>query len=170
MTDFVTLTCLSCGGKLQVTNDIERFACSYCGTEHVVRRSGGLVSLAPVIESLGKVQTGVDKTASELAIRRLREDIKGLKSKLERIELQQGNKTASGIFIAFLGVVSLFVQYLVQYLFSGLGFLVFGLLCIAIGVWMAVSGRKKSDEERKLAQAIKEKQSQLNQHESIVGQ
>ncbi|MFL7795121.1 MAG: hypothetical protein AB8I69_23480 [Anaerolineae bacterium] len=30
--DSITLTCPSCGGKLQVTNDIDRFACTHCGT------------------------------------------------------------------------------------------------------------------------------------------
>jgi DNA-directed RNA polymerase subunit RPC12/RpoP len=50
MADFVTLTCPSCGEKLQITSDLERFACMYCGREHLVKRSGGVVSLVPVIE------------------------------------------------------------------------------------------------------------------------
>lgn len=86
--DFVTLSCPSCGGKLQITADIERFACSYCGTEHIVRRSGGIISLAPVVEGLKKVQTGVDKTASELAIQRLTREI----AELERYYSQLYNK------------------------------------------------------------------------------
>src|SRR3990172_2505499 len=80
MTDFVTLTCPSCGGSLQITNDIERFACAHCGTEHIVKRGGGVVSLTPVIERLAKVQIGVDKTASELAIKRLQEEIQAIQS------------------------------------------------------------------------------------------
>jgi len=50
VTDFVTLTCPSCGGKLQITQDIDHFACAHCGTEHTVRRSGGTISLAPGIQ------------------------------------------------------------------------------------------------------------------------
>ncbi len=68
MADFVTLSCPSCGGKLQVTNDIDRFACGYCGQEHAVNRSGGMVFLKPVVDELRKVQSGVDKTAAEMAI------------------------------------------------------------------------------------------------------
>lgn len=78
MADFVTLTCPSCGGKLTITNDIERFACAHCGNEHVVNRSGYVVSLAPVVDELKKVQAGVDKTASELAIQRLTQEIEEL--------------------------------------------------------------------------------------------
>lgn len=37
MPDFVTLSCPTCGGQLQITKDIERFACGHCGNEHIVR-------------------------------------------------------------------------------------------------------------------------------------
>ena len=40
MLDFVTLTCPSCGGKLQIDNNVELFTCGYCGSEHVVNRGG----------------------------------------------------------------------------------------------------------------------------------
>jgi len=78
MEKFLTLTCPSCGGKLQITQDVDRFACSYCGVEHIVKRGGGIVSIAPVIESLKRVQEGTDKTASELAIVRLQKEIQSL--------------------------------------------------------------------------------------------
>jgi len=75
MNDFVTLTCPSCGGKLQITNDIEQFVCGHCGNEHIVRRSGGIIAVAPLIEGIKKVQAGTDKTASELGIKRLKEEL-----------------------------------------------------------------------------------------------
>ncbi|MFN3980148.1 MAG: hypothetical protein ACK4SA_07185 [Caldilinea sp.] len=70
MADFVSLTCPACNGKLQIGKDLDRFAGGYCGTEFVVNR-GGVVSLSPVVEGLKRVEKGVDKTASELAIARL---------------------------------------------------------------------------------------------------
>ena len=79
MTDFITLTCPSCGGQLQITNDIEVFACAHCGTQHVVRRSGGIVSLKPV-------EGWLQKTASELAISRLEREIAELESQIEPLE------------------------------------------------------------------------------------
>lgn len=78
MADFITLTCPNCGGRLEITNDVDRFACAYCGVEHLVRRGGGIVTLAPVLEGLRDVQAGVNRTASELAIRRLDGEINHL--------------------------------------------------------------------------------------------
>lgn len=60
---FVTLACPSCGGKLNVTNDVDRFACGYCGAEHIVRRGGGIVSLAPILGSLERIEANVARIA-----------------------------------------------------------------------------------------------------------
>jgi DNA-directed RNA polymerase subunit RPC12/RpoP len=83
MADFVTLSCPSCGGKLEITDDVERFACAHCGREHIVKRSGGIVSLSPVVDAIRQVGIGVDKTAAELAIVRLKTEI----SELQRQKL-----------------------------------------------------------------------------------
>lgn len=96
MPDFVLLTCPSCGSKLQITDDIDRFACNYCGNELIVKRGGGITSLKPVIDSIKNVQKGVDKTASELAIKRLEKEIAELKKqknyKLVLEELYESTK------------------------------------------------------------------------------
>ncbi len=78
MSDFITLTCPNCGGRLEITNDVDRFACAYCGAEHLVRRGGGIVTLAPVLDGLRDVQVGVNRAASELAIHRLETEINRL--------------------------------------------------------------------------------------------
>ncbi len=94
MSDFVTLSCPSCGGKLQITNDIERFACGYCGKEHIVKRGGGIVTLSPVVDGLKRIQAGTDKTASELAILRLNNEIAEIEKSMNdlflRLELNAG--------------------------------------------------------------------------------
>ena len=78
MPEFFSISCPSCGQKLQVGNDIERFACGYCGNELIVKRGGGIVSLSPVIEGIKRVQVGVDRTAAELAIQRIKEEIRDM--------------------------------------------------------------------------------------------
>ena len=45
MGDYVSLTCPSCGGKLHVSTAIDRFACAYCGNEHIVKRGDGIILL-----------------------------------------------------------------------------------------------------------------------------
>lgn len=119
MPDFFTLTCPSCGGRLQIGNDVERFACGYCGGEHVVKRGGGIVSLAPVIDEIKKVQTGVDKTASELAIARLTPEIEKIKKMPKQVQELEYNydrkKYDGGEFggVAFMerGIAHLFVDH-----------------------------------------------------------
>jgi hypothetical protein len=44
----ISLTCPSCGHKLQITDEISRFACATCGNECLVIRGGGIVYLKPV--------------------------------------------------------------------------------------------------------------------------
>ena len=100
--DFVTLTCPSCGGELQVTNDIDRFACAYCGVEHFVRRGGGIVSLSPVLDRLAKVETEVNKTASDLAIMKLTEEIEEL-----QVEISKATPGSMIVTYIILGVVAL---------------------------------------------------------------
>jgi ribosomal protein S27AE len=84
--DFVTLSCPSCGGKLELSQEIDRFVCAHCGTEHIVRRAGGIIALKPVVDEIGKVRVGVDKTASELAIIRLKGEIAQLNQALQELQ------------------------------------------------------------------------------------
>jgi ribosomal protein S27E len=87
--DFITLSCPNCGGKLEITPDMERFACKFCSTEHLVRRTGGAVSLAPVVEGLKRVETkfdqvlsGSDRIAAEQTIQRLKNETGSLEQKI----------------------------------------------------------------------------------------
>ena len=85
MSDFITLSCPSCGAKLEITQDINRFACSSCGREHIVNRSGGIVALSPVVDAINQVKSGVDKTAAELALERISKEIEALIAEKNRI-------------------------------------------------------------------------------------
>jgi DNA-directed RNA polymerase subunit RPC12/RpoP len=98
MADFVTLTCLSCGGKLEITKDIDRFACGYCGNEQIVKRSGGIVSLALIADDIKSMKTGVDKTAAELAIPRIKKEIEELESfySLKKYQILSSQVETSG--------------------------------------------------------------------------
>ena len=88
MRDFVTLSCPTCGGKLEITNNINQFACAHCGNEHVVIRTGGLIALEPIEMDIKKIQVSTDLTASELAIKRLTDEIWRLKEEF-RIFLEE---------------------------------------------------------------------------------
>ncbi len=48
--DFISLSCPSCGGPLQVGKDVATFVCPYCGQKHMVREATG----AALIEAHGR--------------------------------------------------------------------------------------------------------------------
>lgn len=82
---FIPLTCKNCGGKLEIYDDMDRFACGYCGTELAVERRGGTVSLKAISEAIQKVQAGTDKTAAELAIVRYENELKDLRTQRDAV-------------------------------------------------------------------------------------
>jgi len=134
MLDFITLTCPSCGGKLKITEDIERFACAHCGTEHLVKRSGGIVALKPVFVSMSK---GVDNTASELALVRLDKEIDIVQKKLAEMNslLNEHKMDAK----AYKSRKSVYTVIGVILLISGIA-LVTLTECISLGVFAIAAG------------------------------
>ena len=109
----IVLKCASCGAKLEVTQNMNRFACGYCGIEQMVERRGGVVALKPVIDAIARVQTGTDKTAAELALRRLKEELDGIlykqnevayyaKSQIARLKKIGSSFIGFGILLGFL--------------------------------------------------------------------
>ncbi len=117
--DFITLSCPNCGGSLAITQDIERFACRYCGYEHIVRRSGGVVSLEPVMQVMGQIHASVnqvslgmdrigisaEKQAAEQAIIRLNQEIEDINKQLVQLRSAKESTIGAGIFMIALALV-----------------------------------------------------------------
>lgn len=49
--NFITLTCPQCGGRLQVAPNADQAQCTQCGTSHLVSRGGGVLALQPLIHA-----------------------------------------------------------------------------------------------------------------------
>jgi len=111
---YISLNCASCGAKLDVYEDMERFSCSYCGTELIVQRRGGTVALKAVTEAIRKVQIGTDKTAAELAIPRLEIELEEARRKTNKAfgdEFSDANVGCGcGALLAVIGSVQLIAQ------------------------------------------------------------
>lgn len=91
----VKLSCKSCGAKLELTDDIDRFTCAHCGSEWLVNRSGGIISLKALEENLEKVERHTEATskhteiiADEIRIKRIREMIPELHLKKMMLNLK----------------------------------------------------------------------------------
>jgi ribosomal protein S27AE/cytochrome c-type biogenesis protein CcmH/NrfF len=74
----VSLRCPRCGANLSIGKTADIFACGYCGASVKVERSGNIIALRLLTDAMSSVQRGTDRTAAELAIRRLSEELKAL--------------------------------------------------------------------------------------------
>lgn len=84
----VNLKCLNCGGVLEIDVDMERFACGYCGSQQMVQRRGGTVALRPVVDAVARIQVGTDKTAAELALVRLGQELAQAQARLASVDAE----------------------------------------------------------------------------------
>lgn len=102
MLETINLKCANCGSNLEVKAETETFACGYCGVSQIVERHGGTISLKVLTDSISKVQIGTDKTAAELAIRRMKEEISEIDIIFRQINARMSKEKtdSSGMFIA----------------------------------------------------------------------
>jgi hypothetical protein len=193
MPDFISLSCPSCGAKLQVTEDLDRFACSHCGNEMAVARQGGIVTLKPVTEGLERIRSGTDKTASELAIVRLDKEIEQLEashnscvSRLDYIQKMRKEKRAKGVKYAIIVcasamlIGSCFLCYSTGYdnprgVLITLGILTIGGGIAGASAIIVLSRRDNLTEDVEIARKmtalesqLKDKSEQIKKHRDIV--
>ncbi len=67
----IAMGCPNCGASLEITSDLETFACAYCGSTIKVTRHGGTVSLNQIEQAINGIKTSTDRIAAELALKRL---------------------------------------------------------------------------------------------------
>jgi hypothetical protein len=71
MADLITLTCPTCGGNLQVTNDVDRFVCAHCGNAHVIDPGVRVESLAGELDQM-RLTMDIRQAEDSLAVLRKR--------------------------------------------------------------------------------------------------
>lgn len=186
--DFITLACPNCGGKLQITPDIERFACQYCGYEHIVRRSGGIVSLEPVMQMMGQLNTNIDRVdsninrisghaerqASEAAIVRLKEEIDELIKASGKADDSKRNIWLTALFFAWPAVSGIIIGFAEEGVDSDIqhiafivgGIFIFFTVMLIVAAIAQTAGVNKKNQQR--SQQIAQKQAELAHHYQVV--
>ena len=178
----ITLSCPSCGAKLDISPNLDRFACAFCGQEHIVNRTGGTISLSPVVEAIHQVKTGVDKTAAELAIVRLQKEISNLLVERQNLPLRFPPPFVHIKFYASVFLGAFFILVSVVFLkaaddFSVLAVsFIIGVILLFIGVppFTQLSEKKHVWEESiavrsdEVDEQIKEKQIELIRNQDLV--
>ncbi len=191
MDEIIALKCNSCGSKLEIYTDMETFCCGHCGTEHIVKRRGGTVSLH-LAEAVKKIQVNTNKTAAELAIPRLEKELALLKSNLNQMIAQNEvnrstAKSTTELSTASIGCIAFILFFCgIPYLLPGTqsGGITFGRILIIIVVVIASTalflwaldlnkqskGKKFQDDPRigTVSLQIQETERQLEENYKIV--
>ncbi len=74
--EIIEMTCKNCGGKLTITKDSDQVICQHCGSEYLISFSENAISIKNLSEGIKGVQKSTDKTASELALKRIDNQLK----------------------------------------------------------------------------------------------
>ncbi len=85
MSNLITLTCPSCGGQLEVTNDVDRFVCAHCGNAHLIDPSERAAALTKEVDQL-RLKMDIRQVEDDLATLRERQSTIEAKLKAERDE------------------------------------------------------------------------------------
>jgi hypothetical protein len=146
------LRCPGCGAGLKFDQSIDTFACVYCGASIKVDRGDGIVSLRLLTDAMLGVQRGTDRTAAELAIRRLSDELRALENQKE--ELRSSSQALASAWDQRMKAVSkqdyvlpLFAVYVVTSF-------VIALVVRGIDGWLAPKGLSLPSPYREIEWAI----------------
>jgi len=162
----ISLKCVSCGAGLEIGQDTNDFACGYCGTQQLVERGGGIVSLRRIEDTLDDVKLGTNRAASQLALTRLKADAAAICAQRDsqirtlRAADERSNKLIGWGIIA--GTIAAIVMY---------GW--WSIPIVAGGIYfVARSAKSVSGDIKKIAAAAEVKleplQSQIARHQKII--
>jgi hypothetical protein len=143
----VLLSCPTCGNKLQATADVDRFTCAACGNEFVIRRGDGTVSVAPLVAEMKDVHQAVDRTAAELAMIRLQQELTGLEARRGKARGDFARRFRSFGLVPVIAVVLILAPCPVRSLFSIGGIPIGGILLpvwVVAFVWLFARSQQQS--------------------------
>ena len=146
----ILLECPNCGAQLQITDDLDRFACAHCSTSILVHREGGTVSLRRMEAVLHQVRDSTEKTAAELAIARYEKELAGVQALYE--ELDSRNSSTVGVAFGAGVILALLGAYFIYETSGESPFPYAFLLAGLYGVWHAIVVAQNSPASRLLPQ------------------
>jgi ribosomal protein S27E len=150
---FIKLKCENCGSGLDVYDDMDRFACGYCGTEMAVQRRGGTIVLQPVTDAVRKPQLSPDNPSRELTLIHLKEEAETLSKRCEALLSDRAEQKKRGFII---GAALLLVGFVVV----RTGFSFIGGLAILLAGIFTISYVRRHDKT--VMQNVRELQNKLD--------
>jgi len=142
----LSLKCSNCGGDLNIGPDVEHFACGYCGSSQVVHRDGGIITLKAVESAIAKVQLGADRTAAELAVRRLKDDLNEVNKQVRQIvQANIAEKERSQALLAKAAALVGIIPFLWILFYSTGWAVLWAAVVFAITLYLMVQSRSRID-------------------------
>lgn len=182
MTVLINLTCPSCGGKLQIPSDIERFACGNCGTELIVQRSGGVVTLA-MIECVFKTKAAdvekpgfekiIEKVDDIVSVKDSESELLKLKKEIDLLTYKKNNLKGGFLFGPI--VLGILTVYMFINIFSGEFIGTFTVVTLICGTLCYIGFRKyikvtndNNNQKIRIDKLISEKEKEYSKRLSSV--
>jgi len=178
MIEVTALACTKCGSQLEIPLGIDRFACSHCGVQHSVNRGGGIISIEPIIDGLDNIREGTDRTASELAIKRLNKDKEELRRMIQFLESEwrrTARDIAAGAVAVTLGFLSVIGAIATDRSVVNMAplLMLFALIAFGAGIYLLVTGWRDRNELQPQIDSQKRQYKQISveiqHHKKIVG-
>jgi ribosomal protein S27AE len=109
----ISLKCSNCGANLAIRSDVENLACGHCGASQVVEREGGAIYLRQMAKGISEVTIGTSKTAAELALVRLDQELKDIERRYNAQQLRHDSRrNQNGIpFLIGVGIAIILPAY-----------------------------------------------------------
>lgn len=90
--NLISLKCSNCSANLELSDKLNRFICNYCGTEQLLVHGTDGYSFQRLEQKLENIEKVAEKSAAELALKRLREDLQLKMVQINAIIEDKGTK------------------------------------------------------------------------------
>jgi hypothetical protein len=147
MSNLITLTCPSYGGRLEVTNNTERYVCAHCGNAHIVDPGVRAESLAGEVEQV-RLRMDIRQVEEDLSMLRKRQA--ELRTMLASYDRDQQTIKVVLITLPLLGAFA-FIVYLAMQIDMAQLLLLLTLGVVLGGVWLFSSRNRYKAERREVA-------------------
>lgn len=159
----IKLSCKSCGAKLELTDDTDRFICGSCGNEWLVNKSGGAIYLSEIKEDIKNIKINTGATKDNTEILAIEAKIRVLKKKEEDLKKQLAAAsfpylpTSSCLQYGCVGVVLIFLLIALWiYNLTIALTIALPIVVVVILILFYEKGKKDKEENTKLQQITKE--------------
>lgn len=155
MAQWISLVCPACGETVRVPGQRPILACGFCGTELVMRQTGEVVSLAPVVEALRELEVEASWPGSVTSAY-ARAEILDLLSEIDQLWLERRQDLYFSLRLTVVASLGLLLAIAVDIDWLRLLALLVVAACLPgfLGLYDHFIGKPKEARRQRLEQAL----------------